>query len=101
MIEDIVSFCTRNDNMQDVAHGAFNYTIDDNSSFVVPSWMRSMNREDLCKKHMLEKQDQSCSRSYFIKVSFFVCMCIVSNFLFYTGVQSNVEERLTNVCWPK
>ena len=43
VMEDVVIFYTRNDNMQDVACGAFNFIIDDGSSFVVPSWTRSMN----------------------------------------------------------
>ena len=66
VIEDIASFCTRYDNTQDLAYGAFNYNIDNKSSFIVLSWIRQMNREDLCKKYMLEKEDESCSRSFFI-----------------------------------
>ena len=85
VMEDVAIFCARNDNTQDVTHGAFNHTIDDDSSFIVTSWVRSMNRENLRKKHMLEKQDQSCSRSHFVKVSFF-CTRVISNFLFHTGM---------------
>ena len=44
-VEDIINFCTRNDNAQDVVCGAFDCAIDDNRSFVVPSWIRSINRE--------------------------------------------------------
>ena len=62
-VEDIISFFTRNDNNQDVAYEAFNHTIDENSYFTVPSWIRSINREDMHKKYELENQDESCSRS--------------------------------------
>ena len=93
VMEDVLSFCTRNDNMQDVAHGAFNCTIDYNSSFIVPSWIRSMNREDLCKKHMLEKQDQSCSRSYFIKVRISVNVAFVLFTIFYFTQACNLISK--------
>ena len=43
-VEVMIIFCTRNDNAQDVANRAFNYVIDENISFAVPSWIRSMSR---------------------------------------------------------
>ena len=43
-VEVMIIFCTRNDNAQDVANRALNYAIDENISFAVPSWIRSMSR---------------------------------------------------------
>ena len=96
-IRNIVCYYTSNGNDQDVSYGYFECELDDNNLFIVPSWIRSMNRDKSHKKCEAEFEEKSFSRSYFLKVSLGIVLPHMS-FLFILGLKTNIQKGSKVFC---